>query len=156
MELFSFAAWEAHASRYKGCHNGLLSLPYIAVMFEGFQEGCQMDRCTLASRSAVVRRTDVEITDWHAADILCNWRWRWVCLEFGFCFAFILLLQWFLTLLEVLNPTISIHAFIEPFAVGKIKYASWIFFLLLYCSKCLAAEPLNWLTEPLEFDRTRS
>ena len=30
-------------------------------------------------------------------------------------------LQWFLTLLEVLNPTSSTHAFIEPFVVTKIK-----------------------------------
>ena len=32
--------------------------------------------------------------------------------------------QWFLTLLEVLNPTSSIHAFIEPFVDGKIKCVS--------------------------------
>ena len=31
---------------------------------------------------------------------------------------------WFLTLLEVLNPTRSIHAFIEPFVVAKIKCVS--------------------------------
>ena len=30
--------------------------------------------------------------------------------------------QWFLTLLEVRNPTSSIHAFIEPFGGAKIKY----------------------------------
>ena len=30
--------------------------------------------------------------------------------------------QWFLTLLEVLNPASFIGAFTEPFVVGKIKY----------------------------------
>ena len=29
--------------------------------------------------------------------------------------------QWFLNLLEVPNPTSSIHAFIEPFIIGNIK-----------------------------------
>ena len=39
---------------------------------------------------------------------------------------FILLVQWFLTLLEVLMLTSSIYAFMEPFVVGKIKL---VFFL---------------------------
>ena len=39
--------------------------------------------------------------------------------------------QCFLTLLKVLNPTSSIHAFIKSFVVGKIKYVSRILFLLL-------------------------
>ena len=34
------------------------------------------------------------------------------------------LYQWFLTLLEVLNPTCSIHAFLEPFVVAIIKCVS--------------------------------
>ena len=42
--------------------------------------------------------------------------------------------QWFLTLLEVLNPSSSIHAFIEPFVVAKIKCVSWILFLLFKIS----------------------
>ena len=54
------------------------------------------------------------------------------------------LTQWFLTLLEVLNPTSSIHAFIEPFVVGKIKCVAWIlFYFYFYRSKPLAAEPLK-------------
>ena len=32
------------------------------------------------------------------------------------------LVQWFLTLLEVLNPASFISAFTEPFVIGKIKY----------------------------------
>ena len=43
--------------------------------------------------------------------------------------------QWFLTLLEVLNPSSSIHAFIEPFVVGKIKCVLWILFFLLLLRK---------------------
>ena len=43
--------------------------------------------------------------------------------------------QWFLTLVEVLNPTSSIHAFIEPFVVAKIKCESWILFFLLLLLK---------------------
>ena len=53
------------------------------------------------------------------------------------------LVQWFLTLLEVPNPTSSIHAIIGPFVVGKIKCVSWILFFYLSCSKSLAAEPLK-------------
>ena len=36
----------------------------------------------------------------------------------------VLLDQSFLALLEVLNPTSSIHAFIDPFVFGKIKCVS--------------------------------
>ena len=32
------------------------------------------------------------------------------------------IIQWFLTLLEVLNPASFISAFIEPFVIGKIAY----------------------------------
>ena len=32
------------------------------------------------------------------------------------------LMQWFLMLLEVLNPANFISAFTEPFVIGKIKY----------------------------------
>ena len=32
------------------------------------------------------------------------------------------LVQWFLTLLEVLNHASFISAFTEPFVIGKIKY----------------------------------
>ena len=41
------------------------------------------------------------------------------------------ILLWFLTLLEVLNPTSSIHIFIEPFVVAKIKFVSWILFIFI-------------------------
>ena len=33
-----------------------------------------------------------------------------------------LLDQWFLTLLEVLNPARFVSAFTQPFVIGKIKY----------------------------------
>ena len=36
--------------------------------------------------------------------------------------VFVYLVQWFLTLLEVLNPESFISAFTEPFIIGKIKY----------------------------------
>ena len=35
----------------------------------------------------------------------------------------LILEQWLLTFLEVLNPTSSIHAFTKTFVFGKIKYA---------------------------------
>ena len=69
--------------------------------------------------------------------------------------------------MEALSPTSSIRAFIEPFVVGKIKCAYFFFIfknVLLYklnhaehpnrrTSKPL--NPWNWLTEPMEFDRTQ-
>ena len=39
-------------------------------------------------------------------------------------YASLTLMQCFLTLLELLNPTRSIHAFIEPFLVAKLKCVS--------------------------------
>ena len=50
---------------------------------------------------------------------------------------------WFSTLLEILNPTSSIHAFIEPFEVGKKNICREFYFFNLYCSKSLASEPLK-------------
>ena len=46
--------------------------------------------------------------------------------------------QWFLIFLEVLNPTSSIDAFIEPFLVGKIKsvLVNFIIFTLLLKISC--------------------
>jgi len=41
--------------------------------------------------------------------------------------------QWFST---SLNPASSIHAFIEPFVVAKIKSMSWILLLLLLKISC--------------------
>ena len=58
--------------------------------------------------------------------------------------------QWFFILLEVLNPTSSIHAFIEPFVVAKIKCVSRIFFVLLLLLKiscrqtCETDSPNPW------------
>ena len=60
-----------------------------------------------------------------------------------------MLIQWLLTLMKVLYPTSSIHEFIEPFVVAKLKCVSWILFilfLLLEISK-------NGLNELLWFDR---
>ena len=45
--------------------------------------------------------------------------------------------QWFLTLFEVLNPTSSIHAFIKPFVVGKIKCVSWVLFFFTFIAQNL-------------------
>ena len=46
--------------------------------------------------------------------------------------------QWISTLLEVLNPTSSIYASIEPFVMAKIKCMSWIFHIFYFhCSKSL-------------------
>ena len=57
--------------------------------------------------------------------------WFFFCAwKSGFSLLFHLT-QWFLTLLEVLNPTSSMLAFIEPFVVAKIKCVSWILFYLI-------------------------
>ena len=53
---------------------------------------------------------------------------------------------WFLTLLEVLNPTNSIHALIEPSVVGKIKCVSWIVLWHLHIFYvCRSIENNYWL-----------
>ena len=49
--------------------------------------------------------------------------------------------QWFLTLLEVLNPTSSIQAFIEPFVVGKIKCVLSTFFFTFIAQNLLSPTP---------------
>ena len=50
--------------------------------------------------------------------------------------------QWFLTLLEVLNPTISIHAFI-PYYLEKQNVCREFYFFYFYCSKSLVDEPIT-------------
>ena len=48
-----------------------------------------------------------------SVSLILLFKWQWWLLK--------LLKQWFLTLLEVLNLTSSIHAFIEPFVAEKNK-----------------------------------
>ena len=48
---------------------------------------------------------------------------------------FLNLVQWFLTLLEVLNTASFISAFTEPFVIGKIKYdffKTYVYILLVH------------------------
>ena len=63
--------------------------------------------------------------------------------------------QWFLTLLEVMNLTSSVHTFIKPFVVGKTKCVSWFFFFSFIAQNLLPPNPWNWLPEPLGFDQTQ-
>ena len=52
--------------------------------------------------------------------------------------------QWFLTLLKVLNPTSSIHGFIEPFVVGKENMCCEFFYFTFIAQNLLTAEPLGF------------
>ena len=64
--------------------------------------------------------------------------------------------QWFLTFLEVLNPTSSKHAFIKPFVVAKNKIYVMNFIHFIFIAQNLLLPNLwNWLTEPLGFDQTQ-
>ena len=61
------------------------------------------------------------------------------------------LAQWFSTMLEVLNPTSSIHAFIEPFAVGAFFSSSnskHIYMTIYYISA--QTNEVKQTTEPLK------
>ena len=58
--------------------------------------------------------------------------------------------QWFFTLLEVLNSTSSIHAFIEPFVVGAFfPLNSKHMYITIYCISALESG-VNQTAEPLK------
>jgi len=57
------------------------------------------------------------------------------------------LAQWFLTLLEVLNPASFISALAEPFGIGKIKYDSFkTLIYILWVHKMNHASVLHKIT----------
>ena len=63
----------------------------------------------------------------------------------------IVLEQWLLTFLEALNPTSSIHAFIEHFVVGKISCAvfssnSLHMHITVYCISAQTDQAERWVT----------
>lgn len=54
---------------------------------------------------------------------LPGWRWDLLCSVSRCCHG---MKQWFVTFWEVPNPVSSMHAFIEPLAVWKLKYALFV------------------------------
>ena len=71
----------------------------------------------------------IQCTKLHTSNIIFLHPTYCICADFCRCASFYMfsnenkvLKQWFLTLLEVLNPASFISAFTEPFVIGKIKY----------------------------------